>query len=133
MSRILIGIIAAVASFMLVESLSCNTCTFGLVGYCIDSSKENCSTNTSVCFTGEATFPKLPTFTGFSSQGCVEPAGCNMTVNSTLLGVTYQTKTECCSSDECNPIQVSGAPSTKMTLTAAAGVALLASMWGSIL
>ncbi|KAM7384509.1 hypothetical protein PAMA_011727 [Pampus argenteus] len=131
--KILIGIIAAVASFMLVDSLSCNQCSFGLAGVCIGSSKVNCSTNTSVCFTGKATFPSLSSFSGFNSQGCSEPAGCNMTTNSTLLGVTTQTKIECCSSDNCNPVQTSGAPSTKMTLAVTAGVAILASMWGNML
>eukprot|EP00064_Thunnus_orientalis_P020580 superscaffoldBa00005732_g20719 len=133
MSRILIVIVAAIASFMLVDSLSCNKCSFGLVGICISTSEETCSTNTSVCFTGKATFPSLSSFSGFNTQGCREPSGCNMTSNSTLLGVTYETKIDCCSTDKCNPVQVSGAPSTKMTLTVAAGVAVLASMWGSML
>lgn len=37
-----------------VDSLSCNKCSFGLVGICISTSEETCSTNTSVCFTGKA-------------------------------------------------------------------------------
>lgn len=58
----------------------------------------------------------------------MEPAGCNSTANGTVLGVTYETKIDCCSTDKCNPVQLSGAPSTKMTLTAAIGAAFLASV-----
>ncbi|KAL7381344.1 hypothetical protein ABVT39_004416 [Epinephelus coioides] len=132
MGRILIGIIAAVASFMLVDTLSCNKCNYGLVGFCLSTSEETCSTNTSVCFTGKINFISLSSV-GFNTQGCREPAGCNATTNGTLLGVTYEQKIDCCSTDKCNPVQTSGAPSTKMTLTAAIGVAVLASVWGSIL
>ncbi|TDH03933.1 hypothetical protein EPR50_G00147200 [Perca flavescens] len=132
MGKILFGIIAAVASFMLVESLTCNQCKYGLLGFCLSNNQVTCSTNTSVCFTGKTTFTSL-TSVGFNTQGCQEPAGCNTTTNGTLLNVPYTITVNCCSSNNCNPVQVSGAPSTKMTLTAAVGVAALASMWGSIL
>jgi len=134
MGRVLFGIIAAVACFVLVDSqLSCNMCNFGLLGFCPGSSTENCTTNTSVCYTARATFPSLTDFVGFNTQGCREPTGCNATNNGTLLGVTSQTMIECCSTDQCNPVNLSGAPSTKMTLTAVIGAAILASMWGSFL
>ncbi|XP_078146593.1 uncharacterized protein LOC144542896 [Centroberyx gerrardi] len=133
MGRIVFGIIAAVASFMLVESLTCNKCSVGLFGYCLNSADVTCSTNTSVCFTGRATFPSLSEFQGFNTQGCREPSGCNATTNSTLLGATVQTTVECCSTDRCNPVQLSGAPSTKLSLTAALAAAALASVWGSML
>ncbi|KAF1381796.1 hypothetical protein PFLUV_G00157720 [Perca fluviatilis] len=132
MGKILFGIIAAVASFMLVESLTCNQCKYGLLGFCLSNSQVTCSTNTSVCFTGKASFTSLASV-GFNTQGCQELAGCNTTTNGTLLNVPYTITVSCCSSNNCNPVQVSGAPSTKMTLTAAIGVAALASMWGSIL
>uniref|UniRef100_A0A665VKC8 UPAR/Ly6 domain-containing protein n=1 Tax=Echeneis naucrates TaxID=173247 RepID=A0A665VKC8_ECHNA len=116
------------------ESLTCNKCTFGLVGICLNSDTEQCSSNSSVCFTGKATFPSLSDFVGFNTQGCRDDAtGCNMTTNATLLSVTYTTAVECCSTDQCNPVTLSGAPSTRMTLTAAVGAAVLASVWGSLL
>ncbi|XP_035537337.1 alpha-elapitoxin-As2a-like [Morone saxatilis] len=131
MGRIVLAVVAVIASFMLVDSLNCNKCSYGLLGFCISSSEITCSTNTSVCFTGKASFSSISV--GFNTQGCREPAGCNATVNSTLLGVDYTTKIDCCSTDKCNPVQISGAPSSKMTLTAALGVAVLASLWGSML
>ncbi|KAG7225452.1 hypothetical protein INR49_027446 [Caranx melampygus] len=134
MGKVLFGIIAVVASFILADSLTCNKCSFGLIGFCLNSAEQECSTNSSVCFTGRASFPSLSDFVGFNSQGCLDDStGCNMTTNATLLGVSFQTTTECCSTDKCNPVTLSGAPSTKMTLTAAIGAAVLASVWGSIL
>uniref|UniRef100_A0A672Z7G4 UPAR/Ly6 domain-containing protein n=1 Tax=Sphaeramia orbicularis TaxID=375764 RepID=A0A672Z7G4_9TELE len=115
------------------ESLTCNKCTFGLLGVCLNQAEETCSTNTSVCFTGRATFPSLTAFVGFNTQGCREPSQCTNTTTGTLLGVTYESKIECCSKDKCNPITISGAPSTKMSLTVAITAAVLASVWGSML
>ncbi|XP_042363056.1 sperm acrosome membrane-associated protein 4-like [Plectropomus leopardus] len=132
MGRVLFGIIAAVASFMLVESLTCNKCSYGVLGYCLSTSEETCSTNTSHCFTGKVSFTSLSNV-GFNNQGCLESSSCNTTTNGTLLGITYEKKIECCSTDKCNPVQTSGAPTTKMTFTAAIGVAILASLWGSVL
>lgn len=34
-----------------VNSLQCNQCKYGLLGFCLSNSVVNCSTNTSVCFT----------------------------------------------------------------------------------
>ncbi|XP_077404756.1 uncharacterized protein LOC144037274 [Vanacampus margaritifer] len=133
MGRIIIGVIAALACFMLVESLTCNECSFGLVGFCLTSSTVECSTNISQCFTGKATFASISTSVGFNTQGCIEEANCNVTTNATLLGVTYQATVECCSTDRCNPVQLSGAPSARMTLATAIGAAFLASAWGSLL
>ncbi|KAI9540057.1 hypothetical protein NQZ68_001991 [Dissostichus eleginoides] len=132
MAKIVIGIIAVVALFMLAESLDCNECSYGLLGYCLSSSTLTCPTNTSLCYTGKATFTALTTV-GFNTQGCQEPLGCNTTSNGTLAGVSFSTKVDCCSTDKCNPIKTSGAPSTKMTFTAVIGVAAMASMLGSIL
>ncbi|KAM4630917.1 uncharacterized protein ACJ7VT_000511 [Polymixia lowei] len=133
MGRIVYGIIAAIASFMLAESLTCNKCTVGLVGFCLNSAEETCATNTSVCFTGRASFPGIASFVGFNTQGCREPAGCDATTNGTLLGAAYTTTIECCSTDNCNPVQLNGAPTAKLSLTAAIGAAVLASVWGSML
>ncbi|XP_061616151.1 sperm acrosome membrane-associated protein 4-like isoform X2 [Phyllopteryx taeniolatus] len=133
MGRILIGVISALACFMLVETLTCNQCSFGLLGFCLSSSSVECTTNTSQCFTGKATFVSISSSVGFNTQGCIEEAACNMTTNATLLGVTYQATVECCSTDGCNPAQMSGAPSARMTLPGAIGAAALASVWGSLL
>uniref|UniRef100_A0A669DFC6 UPAR/Ly6 domain-containing protein n=1 Tax=Oreochromis niloticus TaxID=8128 RepID=A0A669DFC6_ORENI len=104
-------------------------CSFGLVGLCLSGSTETCSTNTSTCYTGT-----LGSFKGFSSQGCQDNTlPCNTTTNSTLLSVvSYNVTVSCCSTDKCNPA-VNGAPSAKITLSAAIAAAVLASAWGSML
>nr|XP_057903672.1 uncharacterized protein LOC131102187 [Doryrhamphus excisus] len=132
MNRILFGVIAALAGFILVDSLTCNQCSFGIAGFCLSSTEVTCETNTSQCFTGKATFSISSV--GFNTQGCIESTSCNMTTNNTLLGVTYEAVVECCSTDNCNPVQTSAAtPSAKITLTTAIGAAVLASMLGSLL
>lgn len=133
MGKIILGVIVAVASVVLVDSLICNSCSVSLAGFCLNSENVTCSTNTSVCFTGNARFPSLSFFNGFSNQGCREPVGCNTTTNSTVLLVPVVTQIECCSSDRCNPVNLNGAPSTKMTLTAAISAAVLVSVWSSVL
>uniref|UniRef100_A0AAZ1XK19 UPAR/Ly6 domain-containing protein n=1 Tax=Oreochromis aureus TaxID=47969 RepID=A0AAZ1XK19_OREAU len=134
MAKIVLAVIVAVASFMLVDSLTCNKCSFGLVGLCLSSSTETCSTNTSTCYTGTLAFPSLTSFKGFSSQGCQDNTlPCNATTNNTVLGVvSYNVTVTCCSTDKCNPA-VNGAPSAKITLSAAIAAAVLASAWGSML
>ncbi|XP_075907731.1 uncharacterized protein LOC142905111 [Nelusetta ayraudi] len=131
MGKIFFGIIAVVASIVLAESLTCNKCNYGLAGFCMSNTEENCTTNTSVCASTKISFTSL-TNVGFSTLGCSEPSGCNTTTNGTLL-LAYQNKVECCSTDKCNTVQLSGAPSTRMTLTAALGVAVLATVWSSII
>ncbi|CAJ1083235.1 hypothetical protein E3U43_011033 [Xyrichtys novacula] len=132
MGKILIGVFVAVASFMLAESLVCNKCSYGLLGFCLSVTEETCATNTSVCATGKATFPSVSSSVGFNTQSCREPSGCNATSNGTLpiLSVMYQIKVDCCSTDKCNPTQVSGAPSTKMTFASVVGAVVLSSMLG---
>ncbi|CAF93927.1 unnamed protein product [Tetraodon nigroviridis] len=130
MGKILYGVILVVALSVVVNSLKCNQCSYGLLGFCLSSSELVCSTNTSVCYTGKATFTGLSSV-GFNSQGCREPSGCNATMNSTLVGVDYQTRIDCCSTDKCNP--VSSAPAPKMTFAAIIGAAILASAWGSLM
>ncbi|MEQ2309276.1 hypothetical protein AMECASPLE_036911, partial [Ameca splendens] len=117
------------------ESLICNRCRFGLFGTCLGRDNETCTTNTSVCATERTNFISIPDFVGFNSQGCrATSEGCNVTLNDALLGVAYETKLTCCNhTDRCNPIVLNGAPSTKMTFTAAIGAGLLASVWGSLL
>ncbi|KAK5615349.1 hypothetical protein CRENBAI_002555 [Crenichthys baileyi] len=135
MGKFLFAVVAAVASLVLAESLICNKCRFSLFGTCLGRDNDTCTTNDSVCSTERTTFSSLPEFVGFNSQGCqVNDTGCNATTTSTLLGVAYEAKLTCCNhTDRCNPIVLNGAPSTKMTFTAAIGAGLLASMWGSLL
>ncbi|KAF3707279.1 hypothetical protein EXN66_Car000452 [Channa argus] len=136
MGKVLFGIIAAVASFMLVDSLTCNQCPFGLVGFCFIPKQQICTFNTSVCYTGLATFPALSSFAGFNTQGCLDnTTTCNTTSTASILNVTYNTQTSCCSSDKCNPVQISSGATTsaRMTITATIGAAVLASVWGSLL
>ncbi|KAF3707280.1 hypothetical protein EXN66_Car000453 [Channa argus] len=134
MAKVLFGLIAAVASFMLVESLTCNQCPFGLVGFCFFPKQQTCTSDSSVCYTGKATFPSLPSFGGFSTQGCLDnTTTCNTTVNSLFLTVNYTSQTNCCSSNNCNQLNSGGSASARMTITATIGPAVLASVWGSLL
>ncbi|XP_008420994.1 long neurotoxin OH-57-like [Poecilia reticulata] len=134
MGKFVLAVVAAVASLVLVESLSCNKCSFSLLGNCLNAVNETCPSTSNVCYTGRATFPSLPDFVGFNIQGCRENAtGCDATTPDTMLGVTYNTKITCCSTESCNPITLSAAPSNKMALSAAVGAAVLASTLGSIL
>lgn len=127
MGKIVFGVIAIMASIILVESLQCNKCSVGLFGFCLNSNTENCTTSTSVCLTGKATFPSLTSFSGFNTQGCAENSTCS-NYNGTLLGATYTVTVACCSSDKCNPITLSGAPSAKLSMSALLGAAVVASM-----
>ncbi|KAM4549974.1 uncharacterized protein V3H82_019163 [Fundulus diaphanus] len=134
MGKFLFAIVAAAASLALVESLLCNKCTLSLMGKCMNAVNETCPSNSSVCYTGRATFPSLPDFVGFNIQGCREnTTSCNITTPDTLLGVTYNTKITCCSTDRCNPLTLSSAASAKMTFSAAVGAVVLASILGSML
>uniref|UniRef100_A0A6Q2WSC5 UPAR/Ly6 domain-containing protein n=1 Tax=Esox lucius TaxID=8010 RepID=A0A6Q2WSC5_ESOLU len=133
MNKIIFGIVAVVASFMLAESLTCNKCSFGLLGVCLNPSATVCATNTSACFTGLATFPSLTSFSGFNSQGCMENALCGNSTSGTILGATYNVITPCCNTNLCNPVTTSGAASVKLTVTTVIGAALVASLWGCML
>ncbi|KAK6323590.1 hypothetical protein J4Q44_G00059290 [Coregonus suidteri] len=140
MNKIIFGILAVVASFMLAESaskfsltsLTCNKCSVGLLGVCMNAADEVCITNKSSCFTGRATFPSLTSFVGFNTQGCLESIMCNTTTNATLLGATYTSVKTCCDSNKCNPVTISGATSAKLSVTTALGAALVASVWSML-
>jgi len=132
MGRILLGIIAALASFYLAESIICNKCSVGLLGVCLNQAEENCTDSTDLCVTARATFPSISDFVGFNTQGCKAADDCAGTSNGTLLGVTFTTVSECCNTDKCNPVTLSGAPSTQLSVTAALGLAAMASVWGSV-
>ncbi|KAK3526512.1 hypothetical protein QTP70_030652 [Hemibagrus guttatus] len=130
MKCVLLGIVAAIGLFALTESLTCNKCSIGLVGLCLNPSSITCSSNTSSCTTSKASFPSISGFLGFSSQGCLESSLCNGTTSGSLLGGTYTISQTCCSSDKCNPLVISGASYVHVSLTAILSVALLACVWG---
>ncbi|CAL8365719.1 unnamed protein product [Arctogadus glacialis] len=72
-------------------------------------------------------------FSGFNTQGCQEPAGCNMTSSSTLLGATVNTTVTCCDSDKCNPATISSGVSTaRLSLVAVFASALMVSGWSTL-
>ncbi|MED6270214.1 hypothetical protein CHARACLAT_007772 [Characodon lateralis] len=134
MGKLFLGFVVAVASLALVESLICNKCSVSVFGFCLNNGNETCTGNDTVCYTGKAVFPSISSFSGFSNQGCrSNDTLCNGSTISTLLGINYNTTISCCSSDRCNPVTLSGAPSTKMTFTAAVAGAILASVLGSML
>ncbi|KAG7324626.1 hypothetical protein KOW79_012642 [Hemibagrus wyckioides] len=130
MKAVFLGIVAAIGFFALAESLTCNSCSVGLIGFCLNPSSVTCSTNTSSCTTSKASFPSITAFSGFSSQGCLESSQCNGTTSGTLLGATYTISRTCCSTDKCNPLVLSGASYVHVSLTAVLSVALLACIWG---
>lgn len=125
-------LVAVLACFMIADSLDCNKCSVSIFGVCLNSATETCSTNTSVCFTGKAVFPSLTSFSGFSSQGCREPDGCNATTNGTVLGATLTTQIQCCSTDKCNPVTISGASTAQLSLAAGLVSAFLATTWSTL-
>ncbi|KAM9384490.1 uncharacterized protein KZ484_006292 [Pholidichthys leucotaenia] len=128
MGKVLFAVIAAFASFILVESLICVNCKISLVGFCLSQSDETCATNTSVCFTTTATF--FSASNGVVIHGCQDNStGCNITTSGNFFGVVnYEIENRCCSSDRCN-----SAEAIKTTLTATLGAAVLATVWGSML
>ncbi|AWP21377.1 Hypothetical protein SMAX5B_015576 [Scophthalmus maximus] len=120
MNKIVFGIVAVVASFMLVESLNCNKCKFGLVGVCLNSDSETCTSNTSVCFTGRATF-NVSGLMSLQTRGCLASRLCNQTESSVLLTAGCTVTRTCCSTDRCN-----GASSIRLPPSAALAAALVA-------
>ncbi|XP_063040904.1 sperm acrosome membrane-associated protein 4-like [Engraulis encrasicolus] len=131
MKALLVGLIGLIASIYLVDSLTCNKCSVGLVGFCISQTEETCAGNQS-CYTGKAVFTSISSFNGFNTQGCLDTSGCNTTSTSSILGASYTVTQTCCDTDKCNPIDTSGAPPvTYVSATMALSAALLASVWSS--
>ncbi|XP_036431394.1 sperm acrosome membrane-associated protein 4-like [Colossoma macropomum] len=133
MRGVIIGVVAVIGFFALAESLTCNQCTVGLIGICLKPSTTVCTTNTSNCYTGKATFPSISGFLGFNTQGCLESYQCGITVNGTILGASYVVTQTCCSTDKCNPVQTSGAPYMQLSLPVALGTTLLALISGNFI
>ncbi|XP_072562001.1 lymphocyte antigen-6, epidermis [Paramormyrops kingsleyae] len=129
MNKIILGFFAVTLCFIFAESLTCNTCSLGLFGKCLFSSTTSCQAGQPTCYSGVATFSGISGFSGFSSLGCSDTTNCNSTTNSTVFFATINVVKTCCSTDSCN--QLSGAPSAELSLTAAVGAALVASVWNS--
>ncbi|RVE67101.1 hypothetical protein OJAV_G00114700 [Oryzias javanicus] len=133
MGKLLFAVAVAVASFLVAESLVCNKCTFGLLGFCMNAANETCKDDVnSVCFTSRTNFSVLPDFVGFSFQGCADNnTGCGDNNSTMFLGVTTSnTVYTCCNStDRCNTVFLNSAPSSRMALSAAVGAAVLAVMF----
>ncbi|XP_012725879.2 uncharacterized protein LOC105931663 [Fundulus heteroclitus] len=133
MAKVLFTVVALVASLVFAESLVCNKCTFGLVGICLNMQNETCASGVTNCYTDTLTFNAISDFRGLSMQGCAANTTlCNSTFENTLVSVRYKYNETCCTQDRCNKIVLDGAPSTKMTFTAAVSAAILASVWGGI-
>ncbi|XP_004073817.1 uncharacterized protein LOC101156901 [Oryzias latipes] len=131
MGKVLLAVAVAIASFIVAESLVCNKCTFGLLGFCMNAENQTCTNATNVCFTLRTNFPSLTTFQGFNIQGCApNNTGCGTFLNDTFLGVGYNTNYTCCNAtDRCNTVLLNAAPSSKMALSAAIGASILAFMF----
>ncbi|XP_076862159.1 uncharacterized protein LOC143514626 [Brachyhypopomus gauderio] len=132
MKTVLTATIALIGFFALAESLNCNKCSVGLVGFCLIPSTTVCSNDSANCLTGKATFPSISGFLGFNYQGCGSSSQCNITYNGTMMTTTYIVTQTCCNTDTCNPIQISSdAVCMKVSLTAAISAALVSFCWGS--
>ncbi|KAI4890953.1 hypothetical protein NFI96_024163 [Prochilodus magdalenae] len=131
MRSMIIGAIAVVGFLALAESLTCNQCSVGLVGFCLRPTTTDCNANTSSCYTGKASFPSISGFVGFNTQGCLDSSLCNITYNGTVLGASYVISSSCCTTDKCNPVQISGAPYMQLSLPVALGATLLAFFLGN--
>ncbi|XP_033831290.1 lymphocyte antigen 6B-like [Periophthalmus magnuspinnatus] len=134
MAKILIGIVAVLACFVMAESLDCNKCIASLFGFCFGSDNVTCAAN-QTCYTATATFPSVSSFRGISQQGCIINTTCTNgsdVRNGSLpvIGTTYTVNTMCCNTDRCNPVNTSGATSVTMSLSVLS-VAALCAMWGS--
>ncbi|XP_043994049.1 uncharacterized protein LOC122843401 isoform X3 [Gambusia affinis] len=130
MGKFVFAVLVAVASLVLVESLTCNSCLFSVLGFCVKPSTDNCLANVTQCYTTTLKFPTVTNFNGFGFYGCAtDNTTCSIATNNSLLTVAYTFNNTCCQTDKCNTIAVSGATTTKMTFTAA----ILASVLGSML
>ncbi|XP_014905482.1 uncharacterized protein LOC106958212 isoform X1 [Poecilia latipinna] len=134
MGKLLFAAVVAIASFALVESLTCNQCSISLLGFCLSSSQPTCAAN-ETCYTEKFYFPALTSFKGVIRQGCrANDTICGISNSSTILSVQIKTDVACCDTDKCNTVDLTGAaPDLKMTFLVTMVGAAMASMWGSFL
>ncbi|CAL1583358.1 unnamed protein product [Knipowitschia caucasica] len=129
-------VVAAIACFATVESLVCNKCSIGLLGYCLNAGNETCNSTSNVCYTSKAAFASVSSFKGFVNQGCGNnTCGVNQTSKAEngslpIIGVGYTITTSCCTTDKCNPVDTSGASATAASLSVLS-VAALGAVIGS--
>uniref|UniRef100_A0A7N9AXB9 UPAR/Ly6 domain-containing protein n=1 Tax=Mastacembelus armatus TaxID=205130 RepID=A0A7N9AXB9_9TELE len=107
--------------FLIILSLTCNTCDVAILGFCLRDTPVNCTENQNRCYTAVASKFSAH-FMDVYERGCIEESKCK---NSTgdILTVTYTITSTCCSTNLCN-----GATSIQLPLTAALCAALLA-LW----
>ncbi|XP_045915244.1 protein Bouncer-like [Micropterus dolomieu] len=124
MNKFLWSCAALLTLFVTVESLTCNTCSLNILGYCFEDAPVNCTKNQTMCYSGVAKFSAdLP---DIYSRDCIEPSACKNDTGS-ILNVKYTITRKCCHTDLCNR-----ATAIQLPLTAALGAALVAvwSQWG---
>ncbi|XP_038134203.1 prostate stem cell antigen-like [Cyprinodon tularosa] len=129
MGKVLFSIVAVAASFVFVESLTCNGCSFALGHTCMIQSNDICSANVTDCYTASTAFA-ISSFNIIKLGCALDASGCNSTTNGTLLGIDYTYDVTCCAADFCNTLNLNSAPMTKMTSTTALCATILASLWG---
>ncbi|XP_035762459.1 sperm acrosome membrane-associated protein 4-like isoform X2 [Neolamprologus brichardi] len=84
----------------MIDSLTCETCDFKILGYCMHTDPVNCTGSQTNCFTGVAKFNKI-SLLNIYERGCIEPAECRNETGS-ILYVNYTVTRTCCSTDLCN-------------------------------
>ncbi|XP_005748749.1 sperm acrosome membrane-associated protein 4-like [Pundamilia nyererei] len=123
MKTLLWSCAAVMTLFVTVESLTCETCDFKILGYCMHTDPVNCTGSQTNCFTGVAKF--TISLLNIYERGCIEPAECRNETGS-ILYVNYTVTRTCCSTDLCN-----GATFIQPGFTAALCAALLA-VWSQL-
>ncbi|XP_062342578.1 protein Bouncer-like [Osmerus eperlanus] len=124
MNKFLWACVAVVALAVVAESLTCNTCSVGILNTCVFGSTATCSASEPNCYKGQATF-NVSSVVNLYTKGCLASSSCNTTTTGNILGAGYTVSRTCCSTDRCN-----GASSIQLPLTAALGAALVA-LWSS--
>ncbi|XP_035762460.1 sperm acrosome membrane-associated protein 4-like isoform X3 [Neolamprologus brichardi] len=100
MKNLLWSCAAVMTLFATVDSLTCETCDFKILGYCMHTDPVNCTGSQTNCFTGVAKFNKI-SLLNIYERGCIEPAECRNETGS-ILYVNYTVTRTCCSTDLCN-------------------------------
>eukprot|EP00064_Thunnus_orientalis_P020581 superscaffoldBa00005732_g20720 len=123
MNKILWSCAALLTLFVAVESLTCNTCSLGILGTCLREVPVNCTETEDRCYTAVAKFSA--DLLDIHERGCTNSTNCKNETGS-ILNVNYTITKTCCSTSLCNRVA-----SIQMPLTAALAAALVAvlSQW----
>uniref|UniRef100_A0A3Q2YSN3 UPAR/Ly6 domain-containing protein n=1 Tax=Hippocampus comes TaxID=109280 RepID=A0A3Q2YSN3_HIPCM len=119
MARILIGVIAALACFMLVHCLICRQCPVSILDLCLfgsDITLTYCSAMLISEFNSTGAI-------SLEIRGCLDSDLCGDVLTGNIFGNGYTASFECCNTDRCN-----GATSVQLSQTMAVCVALF-SLW----